>query len=699
MRPTSAGPQAGHDEPFGGFRHEVPSGAFLSGGGGHASIHGRSSGGGPTFFSLVRSLVREHRSSYLVMGLTTFLASLLTSSTMQVYRAGKAEDGMGDLTGLNTYHRYLSRVPYRGISIVTIPALACCLLVSVFLVLSSVSFLVQERRREYGMMRLNGASRSRITALGLLEFSAPLAVSNLLGCLVGSLLTLPVGRFYAGSVEFDKAGMVFTPRIRFSVGVETLILMMGTCLLGVWMAMRKVAKASPLQLMQEATVRGGRIGWIRSLAFLVLLALTLVVGFAPLPSLTLDMRSMLEVILVITTVYLGAPFLVALSVSIIGLIPAKVAGGPGLLARQRARRESAGSTAIALPAMMILTILISFVAVMQAGSIGGAVLQLEPLKADVIVSSTKAGDGYQDPTDLIRGMAGVRASNTYYFQNWMLGGSEDQSAIVVWESSEQTQERNSDISRFTQVLGNLSDLGPGRIAVSEDSGYSLGDRVRLLDRQDREHEARIVAVVQPPQGIPELTPLSSTPLFLTVDDALPRLGEDGIVMMPILASDRAGKDRIVSRLRNENMDGLKVQTRQEYIDDFIQRGLTGQVALTVMVVGGTVLALIFMMQSIAIAAGERRGRNRRLHQNGVSRASIVWSAVMETLTDVVGGAVMALLAVAMVEGCLALGFTRSGMSAFLTPVPVLPFLVVTAVLLIVATLTTVLCNSSSDHMT
>lgn len=698
MRPTSEGPQAGHDEPFGGFRHEVPSGASLTGGGGYASIHGRSSSGRPTFFSLVRSLVREHRSSYLVMGLTTFLASLLTSSTMQVYRAGKAEDGMGDLTGLNTYHRYLSRVPYQLISFVTIPALACCLLVSVFLVLSSVSFLVQERRREYGMMRLNGASRSRITALGLLEFSAPLAVSNLLGCLVGSLLTLPVGRFYASSAEFDKAGMVFTPRIRPSMGVETLILMMGTCLLGVWMAMRKVGKASPLQLMQEAAVRGGRIGWARSLAFLVLLALTLVVGFAPLPSLTLDMRSMLEVILVITTVYLGAPFLVALSVSIIGLIPAKVAGGPGLLARQRARRESAGSTAIALPAMMILTILISFIAVLQAGSIGGSVLQLEPLKADVIVSSTEAGDGYQDPTDLIRGMAEVRASDTYYSQSWMLGGSEDQSVTVVWESSEQTQEQNSGISRFTQVRGNLSDLGPGRIAVSEDSGYSLGDRVRLLDRQDQEHEARIVAVVQPPQGIPELTPANSTPLFLTVDDALPRLGEDGIVMIPILASDRAGRDRIVSRLRNENMDRLKVQTRQEYIDDFIQRGLTGQVALTVMVVGGTVLALIFMMQSIAIAAGERRGRNRRLHQIGVSRASIVWSGVMETLTDVVGGAVMACLAVAMVEGCLALGFTRSGMPAFLTPVPVLPFLLVTAVLLIVATLTTVLCNSSSDHM-
>lgn len=662
---------------------------------GQVSLHASSSISRPTFFSLVWSLIKKHRASYTVMGLSTCLASLLTSSTMQVYQAGKSFDSIGNLSKLNTYRRFQAKAPYSGLFIVTVPALACCLLVSVFLILSSVTFLTQERRREYGMMRLNGASRRRILIIGLLEFSIPLALSNLIGCLVGSLLTVPVGRFYARSAEFSDRGMVFTPRIRPFIAVVTFIMMMVACLLGVWMAMRKVGGASPLQLMTETNDRTKRIGWVRSSAALVFLVLTLVVGFAPLPSMTQDLRIMFEVILVITTVYLAAPVLVVLTVSVIGLIPAKAAGGPGLLALQRARKESAGSTAIALPAMMVLTIVISLVAALQAGSIGGAVLSLYPLKADVMATSLDPGAENRDPSELISGMPEVRDFVTYQTQQWAMEGSQGQAATVVWESADQLRGQNSSGIQFSLVKGNLADLGPGRVAVNQDSSYSIGDTVCLLDRHDRRHEARIVALVQSPKGIPQLSASNNYPQFLTVDDDLPRLGEDPHTIIPISAANQTDAHRIVTLLKGGLQGDFAVQTRQEYIDDFIQRGLSGQTALTVMIVGGTVLALIFMMQSIAILAWERKRQNQRLNKIGVVWSSITWSGVMETLTDVAGGAVMSLLAIVIVEGCIALSFVQAGMSVALTPVPVGRFLLVTVVLLLVAVFTSWLCSLQS----
>ena len=665
---------------------------------GRDSLHAFSSISRPTLFSLVLSLIRKHRASYAVMGLSTFLASLLTSSTMQVYQAGKSFDNIGDLNRLNTYQRLQAKVPYSNLSMVTIPALACCLLVSVFLVLSSVTFLIQERRREYAMMRLNGASRRRILIIGILEFSIPLALSNLIGCLVGSLLTIPVGRFYARSAEFSDSGMVFTPRIRPSIAVVTFIMMMVACLLGVWMAMRKVGWAAPLQLMTETSDKTKRIGWIRSSAALVFLILTLVVGFAPLPSMTLDLRIMLEVILVITTVYLAAPILVVLTVSVIGLIPAKVAGGPGLLALQRARKESAGSTAIALPAMMILTIVISLVAAMQAGSIGGAVLSLYPLKADVMATSLDSDAQNRNPSDLIGGMPEVRDFVTYQTQQWAMEGSPGQTATVVWEPAEQLQGQKVQSSpsiHFSFVQGNSSDLGSDRVAVNQDSSYSIGDTVRLLDRHDQPHEVRVVALVQSPEGIPELSAGNNYPLFLTAEDDLPQLGEDAHTIIPISAVNPTDAHGITSRLKSGLQGDFAVQTRQEYIDDFIQRGLSGQTAMTVMIVGGTVLALIFMMQSIAISAWERKRQNQRLNQIGVAWRSIAWSGMIETLTDVAGGAVMALLGIAIVEGCIALSFVQAGMSMALTPVPVGRFLLVTVVLLLVAVFTSWVCSLRS----
>lgn len=648
----------------------------------------------PAFFSLVLSLFIAHRPSYLVMAVATLVASLLSSSTLQIYFACKNRDGLPDPKSMTHYQRLMADAPYISLDAITVMASASSLLVSVFLVLSSVSFLIEERRKEYGLMRLSGASRTRMINLELCEFSIPLALSNGLGCLLGSLLTPVAGRLFAGPAGFPDAAITFHPTIRTSVGVCTFLLMMITCLIGVGVAVRKIGLATPLSLLQQESVKERKVGKSRRIASLLLLIAVVVVGFAPLESVTLDLRSMLLAVLIIVAVYVSAPVLVRGAVSGIGLLFEKFGGGPGLLARQRSRRETAGSMAIALPAMMLLTIVISFLAVMQAGSIGGAVLDLDPLKADLVVTSDTPGQA--DTID--RRIEGLnerpRAVNSYETQNWTMPESA-RIVQVAWGDLKELSSSDPSASTPKVIEGSLKDLGPAKIAVNRgssacNSGSStckLGDTATLTDKQDKKYQAEVVAIIDAPKGLPSL-PMD----VLSVEGGLPQAGNDYHLVTTIAVNAPGDMEPVREQLNNSDFKDVKIETRQAYIDRFVKRGLDGQQALKVMIVGGSVLALIFMMQAIAISLSERSEQNYRLYQIGVSRQSIAWSAGLESALDVVGGTVIAMGGVAIMEASLAAAFARAGIGVEYMPIPAEQFLILAVLLLIIAFMTAMSCS-------
>ena len=137
---------------------------------------------------------------------------------------------------------------------------------------------------------------------------------------------------------------------------------------------------------------------------------------------------------------------------------------------------------------------------------------------------------------------------------------------------------------------------------------------------------------------------------------------------------------------------MSVETRSAFIDRFLQRGVSGQHALSVMIVGGTALAIIFLLQSIAIALSERQGQNRRLYQIGVSRQSIVWSAVLETGVNILAGALIAVVAICVVVAAVALAFSGIGLSVAYTPIPLGPFCLVGFLLLVIGVAATLMVS-------
>ncbi|MBB2955786.1 putative ABC transport system permease protein [Bifidobacterium commune] len=641
-------------------------------------LRSHSSASRDSLRSLVWSLVKAHRASYTVLALTVFVTSLLLCSTLQVYTAGKMMDGAVGMDSMNTLRRLMAVTPYQNVVVLSTVSVLCIGLVAVFLVLASVSSLVQNRRREYGMMRLNGAGRLRIMVMALGEFSLPLALANAVGCLAGSLLTVPMGMAVNGPAEFPGSGMLFRPRIRPVVSVLAFVFMMVVCLLGVWLAVRKIGKATPLELMGQEPVKDtGRMGWLRSVVAGVLLLITLIVGFAPI-GVTLDVRCMLLVILVISTVYASSPLLVSVSVSLVGLVPEKLAEGPGILARQRARRKTEGSMSIALPVMMVLTIVVSFLAVLRAGSIGGNMLNLRPLKADVVATAdTSSGVDRIDSSIRDLGDA-VNEADIYQTQQWAVEGS-DSIFQVAWHEGPGRLPGGTGVTAPKVVKGSLADLGPGRIAVSnEHADYRLGDKVTLLDRHDRRYRLTVVAIVDPPEGMPEL-PMD----FLSSADGLPRSGELDELIAMVSASSSVAVNGILKGLQETGVRGMRVETRAAFIDRFVRRGVSGQHALSVMIVGGTVLAMVFLVQSIAIALAERRRQDHRLYQIGVSHRSIIWSAILEIMVDAFSGILIAMVAVCVVVAALAAAFNGAGIGVSYTPIPVGSFCLIGLLLLII----------------
>lgn len=111
-----------------------------------------------------------------------------------------------------------------------------------------------------------------------------------------------------------------------------------------------------------------------------------------------------------------------------------------------------------------------------------------------------------------------------------------------------------------------------------------------------------------------------------------------------------------------------------------------------MIVGGATLALIFLMQSIAISLGERSQQNYRLYQIGVSPRSIAWSGGLESVLDVAGGTLIALASVSIVELSLAVAFTREGLSYMYVPIQIGKFSLLAAVLMVIAFATAMFCT-------
>ncbi len=635
-------------------------------GGGGSQTAGRTKARTPGLASLVQSFLHEHRSSYTVMVLAVMAASVLTSAWAQVAIAARKGDGMPDTRAMNSYDRAMTLSLRDSATLISIMYACICGFVSIFLVITSVGFLIERRRREYAMMRLSGASPRTVRFISLLEFMIPVGLAALLGSLAGCLL---VPAFAKSLINSGLEALEMTAHPHPTGIFFTFVGILLAGLLGTWFAARRITAISPIEALQDSGNRSGTksIGPLRLIIALAGLAGGLAMVYHRFKGMDIEIQIMASTGCLLVIIGALAPVLVPACANLIG-IPFQLAfRGAGLLARQRARKENRSSTAVAVPIILMLVIVTGVIALGRSSWAQEAISRYKPVAAEIMVTTDT-----KDTRDLdrqLRSSADVGSAVTYSKESWRRAGNTDSKSDAPFISAMHINKSGKALDTISPafITGSAADLGPGKVAISK--GHSqeknpLGRTLTLIDKNEKRHTLTITAIV-------DMTPTGQTGEYLIMDDSLSQLAPDNRGLTTLVrTAPRVQTNDLISKL-NASWDskGIKACTKKEYIRSDIQRSQKVQRAMPQIANGAIVLTAIFLTQACAIAVNERRQENRRMQAAGVSRGTLVCSSIWESVIDALSAILLSALAMA---GVLAVIFHQLSDQIDMSVVP-LPY--------------------------
>ncbi|MGW1373052.1 FtsX-like permease family protein [Streptomyces sp. NPDC002446] len=511
------------------------------------------------------------------------------------------------------------------------------LFIGSFLVVNTFTMLVTRRTREIALLRAIGASRRQMVRSVLLEALllglVASAVGFLLGLGIASVLpdvlgsagdTLPHGPLVIGARPVVAA---------LGVGV-------GVTVLAAWLPSRRAAKVAPIEAMRSAeqppsTTRSR----IRAVAGLALLAL----GGGLLVSLTgakdaseENLQSaMLGCAALLVAMIMLAPLLAAPVIRLTGRLTGRF-GITGRLARENALRDPR-RTATTASALMISTALVAGLAVI--GSSTGQALDRQAadgLGADYVISTRDTTSGI-DPAAVPRvsDIAGVRTATAVTDSTLFLGGG-------VRQLSGVDPATVNAVMKLDFVSGSLTDLGPGRIAVSRTLAQEHGVRAggKLNARMGRDQDFKQYTVV----GVYKDNPTAHDALGARTEVQRSSFKPGSVQRILVRTDSGAISQTTEDRLRTAvgNSPLLQVQNRQALVHE--AAGTLGNL-LTLMyglLAIGAVIAALGIVNTLAMSVSERTREIGALRAIGMDRTGIRRMIRLESVTVAAFGTLLGL---------------------------------------------------------
>jgi putative ABC transport system permease protein len=251
------------------------------------------------------------------------------------------------------------------------------LFVGAFVIANSLSITITQRTREFATLRTLGASRRQIMRSVLLESFVIGVTASLIGLFLGlALAKLLFWLFGQFGFTLPNTGLLFKSRtVIFSLVVGVVVTMIASV-----RPARRATRVPPIAAVREgATLPPGRFARFRpvgsaSLAVLGFLSLAYGIWGASGTSAVLAFMG-LGALLVFLGVALFTPQVVRPLASVLGVPGDRIAGAPGILARENATRnpQRTGSTAAALMIGLTLVTLVTMLATSIRASFFGAV--------------------------------------------------------------------------------------------------------------------------------------------------------------------------------------------------------------------------------------------------------------------------------------------------------------------------------------
>jgi putative ABC transport system permease protein len=513
------------------------------------------------------------------------------------------------------------------------------LFVGSFVIANSLSITVTQRTREFATLRTLGATRRQIRRSVLLESF----VMGLFASVVGLFLGLGLAKFLFwlfGEVGFTlpNTGLLFKTRtIIVCLVVGTLVTMLASL-----RPARRATRVPPIAAVREgAKLPPGRFAKYRgvgsaTLAVLGFLALAYGMWGASGTGPVLAFMG-IGAVLIFFGVALFTAQLIRPLAAVLGIPGDRLAGAPGILARENAIRnpQRTGSSAAALMIGLTLVTLVTMLATSIRASFFGAVDKI--FIADYAVTA-------ENNFDLIPAAIGRTLAQTPGVKNVVGVRVGDMRINGKRNTLSAVNPGGSKIFRLDWTSGSpatLDTLGPNDAFTDKDYAkkhdLSLGSKVQILVPSGQRPTFRIAGIYDPPSGgSPFNGPLViSTPTF----DKLYTTPQDQFVFFNV----NGGASSEASARLDRDLKGFpnaKVQTREEFKKN--QASFIGNILniLYVLLALSVIVSLFGIVNTLVLTIYERTRELGMLRAVGMTRWQVRWMVSLESVVTALIGAVV-----------------------------------------------------------
>ncbi|PJN07138.1 ABC transporter permease [Streptomyces sp. CB01635] len=519
--------------------------------------------------------------------------------------------------------------------------------VAVFVTASTFAFVVALRRREFGLLRLAGATPGRVRRQLVTEALAVGVAASATGCALGSwgapLLAralidngiAPTWFTVSGSgtaLWTSWASWSYWASWPFQLAFWTGLFV---AIAGAWAASRRAGRIGPVEALRDADVDTDVMPWSRRIVGAALLSLGLGLTVHTLwtdPSALLKRKTYTtQPMILITAAAALAPLLVH---PVLRLV--RLPGAVGLLVRENAAASVRRTAAVAAPVLITVALAGSLMGSAESVSAAKAQEASEQMHAQLIAT----GDDLRLARRPVPGVAAVspsasaavfvREEGTALLRSEARGVS-DPAALAA-------------TSRLPVVAGDIRRLDDRSIVVNEEwEHHRVGDRLTVWLGDGRRTTLRIAAVLARGTG--------DNGAYVTMANA----GAAPVDRIDVRLTPGASPATAAGALRAATSGhDVRVRTAAAWLDATHPR-VKPQTRQGMLLLLG--IALTYTTISLAgtqlMAASVRDGELRALRRAGATRGQVRWMLAGEALVAVAAGTALGLAVTALNLGGLA----------------------------------------------
>lgn len=453
-------------------------------------------------FFLSRQTVHRNRSlyagSFVALALGVFLLGLAATATAATlaYQGAAADTVVVNLPNADpptTARVVLSGEDASGLQVVLSMVGVISGFITIFVIASTFAFAVASRRREVGLLRLIGATPRQIKRMVLGEALVVALAASITGAVLAQLAT-PLVLAKASYSELAPVKLEpASPWVPLAIAVAAGLVV---AMLGARSAARRAGRVGPVDALREASLEPPRIGPVRVVFGVLILAgaIVLLSLIRPGTGEAIFPLAMFTPMLLVIALTLLAPLVVPLIGRLWAIPLVAWTDVSGRLARSNVVAAPRRSASLAAPILGISAIAGSMVLTLSFAADASTASIRETVLAPIVVT---AADDSGDLRERILGTPGVAVSDGSVPLD-LIRTDRDSADLDGAEGIDPAIATRA--RAITPLTGDLGKLTGKTVAISKElaglGNYRLGDKIAVTFTDRRSDQLQVAAIVK-----------------------------------------------------------------------------------------------------------------------------------------------------------------------------------------------------------